>query len=1288
MQQEPVETGLQGWQVSGSSSQPPRSGGDPSQNARIPSVRSKKRERSEPVSDPVKQQRVDKSCRSSDERDHVWKPDASSLVGKDGGLCSAASVDRLVYIMQYDWNDCMKTQVDLIASRTMLAKVVAATVELDCLVKFVKLGGLPLLDRWLQEAHRSKPPADNDSSVDEEKACEDLIVALLGALERLPVDLVALKSCTAGKSVNNLRSHRHPDIQRRARKLVDMWKKRVDAEMKQSGETSARHLSMDPSLCLHQQDAEMGGVKAYKASSLEPAAQGEPSCMGRGKFASVASLCSSPDGHNKASSFAIQSSSASICSVDIQSRVPSTANIPAKSCDAGISQKMQRSSATHAYTLSNEEGKVKFAVDFPQDDVCVSGSRYHLRATKTAGAVSHGKNTHKSHTSASSTTTLSGSVVGTKDEAEGGAISCGRNPLHAVSGSSVVEACTLRSCSSCQRSSDILLNYDAPSRMNLNASSSGAANTKEKIRCGKEYGQPQMYPGLANVGINLLANIAASESSMNDVKALESLSEKSTSVHRASIISLENNVTAKIITKNQGNASENSQASLKVVVSGIPTDREHFDRNSSTVSSPSETSTQLDILMGESRKAQAVCVDAPSPLDTTSESSLPSTFVSRDASRKKGSSINGPNSEHGKLQTLGEEEKRLLSQLALVAEAVGESSVIGLVERLESKDTSVATVEHNQEDSSLKRGLKESTSPPRSFGDDPLEVARQVAVEVEQEVVDCHGGLSERDYSDRTSTQSGGAVVVNKPTNASALEDSKNTFPWQLPPVAHATVSLLYHDAKQVPSSADVGVVIDEQTPKAIGSEVTATKRIVETERLVFDLNERLICEEGPVQDCTMSVTIPNVSGPVQDCTMSTPASSIKPTLSSSVAGPMAPIAIVAATKGSFTPPAIPCRPMGELGWKGSAATSAFRPTQPRRSLEKTNINGPEHHPHAKPALDFDLNVAADSIFKDDYKMGNADMALKPTTVAGKHASVPASVSSGILESACEPLRRPVWDLNQADEGVSLSAVENKVVQSSSRLDFDLNNGPTTQDNDEALMAGKHFGMWNPLTSGTTITGAGNGMFAHPISSVTPITIPAFASSNPDVAYPLGGINPWVNSGSHDGLFQYNIYMQSQGGFPSSGMAYPPLPSTAACSYGGFPFGFSPASIQGFSPPFIDALQAPSSAVVCPPLPSTEGLMPSQIKPPYMMRVSADAIQQGDGSFWGRPNLDLNAGPEVADANIKDERRQMLAVSAGLNDQRRARHQVVDMAAVLQHREQQEGSWGMQGAVLKQPVWR
>jgi hypothetical protein len=102
----------------------------------------------------------------------------------------------------------------------------------------VHLGGLCLSDDWLQEAHKGKVrEVGNPKEYD--KGVEDLLLNLLQALNKLLVDLNALKTYSVNKSINHLRSHKNLDIQKKARKLVDVSKKRVDAEMKTSSEAKS-----------------------------------------------------------------------------------------------------------------------------------------------------------------------------------------------------------------------------------------------------------------------------------------------------------------------------------------------------------------------------------------------------------------------------------------------------------------------------------------------------------------------------------------------------------------------------------------------------------------------------------------------------------------------------------------------------------------------------------------------------------------------------------------------------------------------------------------------------------------------------------------------------------------------------------------------------------------------------------------------------------------------------------------------------------------------------------------
>eukprot|EP00250_Pteridium_aquilinum_P018741 c24188_g1_i2 orf=471-4184(+) len=1237
MQQASAESGLQGGQAQGSgSSQSLRSGGDPRQSTRAASGRPKKRERNEPAPDPSKQQRTDKGQRNIDERDGFLKPEASSLVGEDGGLCSVASVDGLVSIMQYEWNDCVQRPVDLIVSRTMLAKVVAATVEHECLYRFLKLGGLSILDRWLQEAHRGRLVTNIDIVEDGEKAVEDLLLALIGALERLPVDLVALKTCSVGKSVNYFRSHKHPDIQRRVRKLVDTWKKRVESELKQPGEV---RLSTDPGLCLQQLDVGMTASNSQEASYMEHPAPVEYSCLGRGKFASVASLCSSPDSQSKAS-FTVLSSLAPVCSVDASNEALLKANVPTKPSNVSFKQDPDSKHPLNAYTQISEDGRVKSTTDLSHNSTYVPGSCDQARVGKSTGANRPRKSNNVNSNTSSGATALSASVLVSKDHIETSSISGTRQQPYGASFPSVAEVCTLPCCSSSLKNSDKSQIYDAFSRSTMNSASSCVADLKERTTFAMKYSQSLTGSEPAKAGIQLLATIAASESSMV-IKSPDSPSDKSVSMQRANTLKKDNNNPLEAVMH---------QSSPKAVDRLY--DREHYDHNSSTVSSPSETSTHVDIRMCESRRALAVYVNASSPVDTTSETSLPS-LVGKDPSRDGGACTSGSLREQGKVPALSEKNKRFCLRSALVAEAVGESSV---VDRAESKNSVNLT-------------------PKIVLENDALEEARQVAVEVEQEVVNCQGGASKTEIFNRSSVPHGDVAVGSRSTCSSAMVDFKQDLPRNFSFSSDAGFPAM-NGERNISSLRTNACSADER--RTHGSEVTASARREEIERPIFDLNEMLSGEDGPVQVCP-SGRITNALGPIQDCSL--PASVSKPALPIM---PMAPIAVVAAANGSFTLPAVSCRPTGgELGWRGSAATSAFRPTQPRRNLEKNSLNVPEQSPPVKTFLDFDLNMLADSSTVDDDKIANDNMALKSSFLAvkvdGNPATSPTVASFGLPNKGREHLRA-AWDLNQVDDGAT---------ESHSRLDFDLNSGPMLQDNDDVVLSGKHIRMQDPSTSATTSTGIASRLPPQSLSPVTPIIMPAYAMPNSDIPYSGGSATPWVNSGPHDGLMQYNVFMQSQSGFPPSGMTCSPLPTMAAGPYGGIPFGFSSASMQGFSVPYVDTLRTPPLAAVSPPFASNEPLMPSQIKSPCMMGVLTDVShQQGNGGFWSRPNLDLNAGPEGVDANyVKDDRRHMFVI----NEQMRARHQVVDLATLLQQREQ-EGCVGMsgsmQGALSKHPAWR
>ncbi|KAI3722333.1 hypothetical protein L2E82_33366 [Cichorium intybus] len=156
----------------------------------------------------------------------ILKAEIAKITDK-GGLVDSEGVEKIIQLMQPESGD---KKVDL-ASRIMLVNVISVTNRFDLLNKFVQLRGLLILDEWLQEFHKGKIGDGSLKESDKDTSVEEFLFALLRALDRLPVNIHALQTCNVGKSVNHLRSHKNPEILKKARTLVDTWKKSVEAEM-------------------------------------------------------------------------------------------------------------------------------------------------------------------------------------------------------------------------------------------------------------------------------------------------------------------------------------------------------------------------------------------------------------------------------------------------------------------------------------------------------------------------------------------------------------------------------------------------------------------------------------------------------------------------------------------------------------------------------------------------------------------------------------------------------------------------------------------------------------------------------------------------------------------------------------------------------------------------------------------------------------------------------------------------------------------------------------------------
>ncbi|XP_058098912.1 uncharacterized protein LOC131243523 [Magnolia sinica] len=220
--------------------------------------------------------------------------------------------------------------------------------------------------------------------------------------------------------------------------------------------------------------------------------------------------------------------------------------------------------------------------------------------------------------------------------------------------------------------------------------------------------------------------------------------------------------------------------------------------------------------------------------------------------------------------------------------------------------------------------------------DDALEVARLVARQVEREVVDyrepfCSSSTEKNLEEERPGSPDS---VEGKQDELMMEQLNDNETPMeQDSPGGGSSPKAKRLRISNSGNTEPEGRKHDSESPRS--AVVQESGGHVDKSRCDFDLNEDVCTEEIE----SLLVPIPNQAN----------------TLS-------APIAVVAASKGAPSLPTTPLHFEGELGWRGSAATSAFRPASPRRTPdgEKTSLveSSSKNSKPRQNFLEFDLNVA------------------------------------------------------------------------------------------------------------------------------------------------------------------------------------------------------------------------------------------------------------------------------------------------------------------------------------------
>ncbi|KAG0622449.1 hypothetical protein M758_3G098200 [Ceratodon purpureus] len=1093
----------------------------------------KKRERTDQNLDPSKRERnvkLEDAEASPLKRERSMKPEEIiSNLDKDGGLVDVTGVDSLVQLMQQDQNDGSKKVADVTARRTKLVNIIAATEKEECLNWFLHLGGLRLLDEWLQEAHKGKA-GDAGSPREGDKGVEELLLGLLRALDRLPVDLKALKTCVVGKSVNHLRSHKNPEIQKKARKLVEVWKKRVDSEMKLSGDLKpgggnviswSYKLSSEP---VHSLSVKESGAPPDAAVKSTGAIAGNTKAVPNGP--------TNGDGPVKPIEGSVKAGSPTLPAVKDSSSKLSAGNFGS---DVHADQTKDEKSSCSSHSPSNgnslASGAEKSAT-VPWKDESKNGV---VVPSKAAGggpvlpnsgqpggnSLSGLKDAGSDKPAAwnkNSATEKAGSPVGAteKGDVESGGSqqrlivripNPGRSPVRASGGVGDGHASRSSSPSAPERQTSATFERSQQGDVTENINSS--AKVSGRVDNGTEKLSRPASMDTAEGAMGLLATVAAAAEEsggeyLHNVDkngstgpadmAIDAPGQR-TKHEDAGVSQSHADRPSAALGDGKSDRKEQQNASAapeQGAVGEKNVEKHNLRRDASNGEVRASTRNAVKFAEGDSNEGVRtedvdgkLTVEHPylKELKVKDRNGLESKPTGFDGhlSGKFGTRVGSPG-ERGLSRTHSKVAKSAIELCNGIGVGLGDYRSSFGVPSVDSMMLDERPGRKRGQESQLfgRRGDSDAhriTDLVSGFPEeDVLEVARQAADEVEQ--MEKYGkpvssSLSERDGHD---TRPLGVSSVPEKRDPSVtdtsgrdrvpsvvLDNAKNVKTGdQDPRFPERNVRMNFDENKEdadqklgntveaatgsgppeghdsdVSNAGQKGVMVSNSSPRVQELASQQESRTVKPntlqqggdnssgpseaavggnevpERPVFDLNEGFAGEDGPQEDASAPPLVSATSAYVHTIPSGASAS-----------GVAAPIAVLAATKGAFIPPASPLRNKGDLGWKGSAATSAFRPAEPRRTPERLNSNGESMasdanlamavttQKRARPLLEFDLNVADE---RATHETGVSATTLSSQgSVLGMslHSnSVPSSLVSGVTfvkqESSCVAFLKP-----------------------------------------------------------------------------------------------------------------------------------------------------------------------------------------------------------------------------------------------------------------------------------------
>ncbi|KAG9155969.1 hypothetical protein Leryth_012038 [Lithospermum erythrorhizon] len=1279
----------------------------------------KKRERGDQHNDPVKRE---SSVKTEDGSSCLLRTQSSlrseiAKITEKGGLVDSEGVDKLVHLMQSD----KEKKMDL-GYCSILAGVVAATDKFDCLNRFVQLRGLLVLDEWLQNIHKEK--TGNGSNLkDSDKFVEEFLLVLLGALDKLPVNLNALQMCNIGKSVNLLGKHKNLEIQKKAKSLVDTWKKRVEAEFNIMDAKNGSNPPMtwpsksrlpESSHGGNQISVGSGDLAAKTTAAQLPASKTFSNKPSPGEATKSGSSSSGPAKN--------ASSPSSVKDGHPKTIVGGSSEVPPATKD----NRSSSSSQSHNYGQSpsgKEDAKSPFAGT--SSFKVSSGSRHRKSVSSGVQKNSSIKNSSLQRNPASEKKahSLSSTQKAVDPPALEGSIhklivkipNVGRSPGRGAGAGSVEDHSAL----SGPATSPVLDEKHEQSELNGKPRSDAyqeGLSSDVNVGCWRSNDSKDIVPGPDNADPVSAALPSEDQTrNANDVKKAAEISEASSessgnklkpgTSHNGSTCSTFRSMNALIescVKYSEANAPLSigddigmnllaSVAAGEMIKSEFVSPLHSPQRNSpageaqtadDARSKPSSGNGEHD-LDDKKKVSKNWPVDGHQPIYAppgfdrptkpliSCENKLGSMLIKGSNSScidmpTEAADFSGENKKFDEMKGLMEEKqgdgdrsRMIFEEKSSVCQGVGEDfrgkpcgTLVGDSKAIINEvnaDMEVAM-------SSSRCLLKDYTNHDDTKTSNP---GCRNNLEDPSKVPDGGEVLSVRVFENDASAENMNKLKVrstdekiskNLVSECEREKHAKDALPGGDQSMVHLDsvgtdpmrTSLESEDEnKPSPECLEDALrcagarelkepsVEAEEKECASMAEASSSSGGPDTNsKMHFDLNEGLILDDGRCGE-QASMTAPVCSSNIQIINpMTVPASS--------------PITVAAAAKGPFVPPEDLLRSKGVLGWKGSAATSAFRPAEPRKILNAPSGSASISSADAsiskagRAPLEFDLNVPDEGILEEQASrdsatgdqdisrpgrcLGGFDLDLNRIDESSDVGLCSASSSRGlepVLVAAVKPMM---------SDGVAVNDL---------RMDFDLNFGPSA---DEAEQSSSHQQArggsmsTQPLIAGLRMNGAEIGNYCSwfpPGNSFSTVIHPSiFPDRSQHSIVPPGA--PARLLGPAGTPFTPDVF---RGSVLSSAPAVPFQPNPFP--YPVYPLGPTPtfplpsSSFSVGPSSFIDpstggrVFPAPSSSQL---MAAAEGIS-SQYPSHYLMRHPDGNSFSSADSKWGKPGqLDLNAG--------------------------------------------------------------